>query len=652
MGAHRPSGRAQAALHLGDGGTRLIAAVVPLVPAWGVDRPFDYLVPDDLVDRVSEGTLVRVSFGHRRVRAVVVDIAERAPDRELAPIGAVVAPVPVCPPPLPRLVQWVARRYVAPHGQAFTRVVPPRVRVKVAPIARLEGGPSPEILARYRGGKRLVEAIEGAATGVWCVRRRAGENAGGLVCEIAAAAGRADGSAIVAVPEVRYGSPVVDALGVIWPDIAHIDTATPPAERAAGLLRLAEGHGLGAGGRAAVFAAAPNLRVLIVDDAHHPSFKEERAPRYDARRAAVERARLQGMVCVLISPTPPAEIGAAAARGSIGWVEPLRRDDRDARPLLEVIPPASDRAISHGLHSRIRDALRAGERVGLLAPRRGFARALWCAQCRRSLRCPECEAGLFFDRGSNVRVRCARCGFVAGPPDVCPTCGATEWRYVGAGSERLAEQLGAAFPRARVARVDPDVLNESEPHELALDQADIYVTTWIGTKPAVRPKVSLVAVLDADALIRRPDFRAAERSYQALAEMAEWAGPASAGGRMVVESAEPSHPAVQAIARADYRFWLDRELEERRELGYPPFSELVKVTTRGDDGDRAIAAAADACGSVGARVLGPITVTTHSGRVRQILVKHSSALEVADELRVLAAGARGENRLQIDVDPR
>jgi primosomal protein N' (replication factor Y) len=195
-------------------------------------------------------------------------------------------------------------------------------------------------------------------------------------------------------------------------------------------------------------------------------------------------------------------------------------------------------------------------------------------------------------------------------------------------------------------------LSESRPDELDLEHADIYVTTWIGTKPTVRPQVSLVGVLDADALIRRPDFRAAERAYQALAEMAEWAGPAGSGGRLVVQSTEPSHPAVQAVARADYRFFIDRELDERRELGYPPFAELVKVTAGGDERDRAIGVAVAACEGVGARVLGPITATTGGRRARQILVKHSSALEVADALREVASDAHTTARLQIDVDPR
>lgn len=622
------------------------------MPAWRVDRVFDYAVPETLAQQVTEGALVRIAFGHRRVRAIVVDVARRIPERELAEIAGIVALVPVCPPPMTELVEWMARRYVAPRGQAYARMVPPRVRVKVRSVQPLAGGPAPEILPRYRGGGELLKAIEEGGAGVWCVRRAAGQDPGALVCELVAAAGRARGAAVVAVPEVHYGSHVLDALTRIWPDAARVDAAAEPAARAGGLLRLAAGHGLGMGGRAAVLAAAPGLRAVIVDDAHHSSYKEDRSPRYDARRAAVERARLQNAVCVLVTPTPPVEIGGAATRGRIGWVEPGRSDDRDRRPLVELVEPTPDRAISHAVHVRMRTALRAGARVGILAPSRGFARALWCAACRRSLRCPVCEAGLFFDRGGRARVRCARCGYVAAPPDQCPHCGGTEWRYVGAGSERLAEQLGAAFPRARVARVDPEVLAGARPDELDLDNADVYVTTWIGTKPVLRPEVTTVVVLDADALIRRPDFRSAERAFQALAEMAEWAGPAHSGGRLMIQTAEPAHPAVQAVARADYGFFLDRELDERRELGYPPFAELVKVTAAGENADRAIAGAIEVCRGVGAKVLGPITVASARRNSRQILVKHGRALEVADALREMVSAHSVPKGMQIDVDPR
>jgi primosomal protein N' (replication factor Y) (superfamily II helicase) len=223
---------------------------------------------------------------------------------------------------------------------------------------------------------------------------------------------------------------------------------------------------------------------------------------------------------------------------------------------------------------------------------------------------------------------------------------------MGAGSERLAEQIGATWPRARVARMDPDVLEERgpEPHNHA--DADIYVTTWVGTKPALRPEVALVGVLDADALIRRPDFRAAERGFQALAEMSEWAGPASDGGRLIIQTAEPRHHAVQAIVRADYRFFLEREVELRKELGYPPFSELIKTTVSGGDARGAIERMARVCRDEGARVLGPIAVRAQDMASFQILCKCSDAGSVARALRPLVAALPATLRVAVDVDPR
>jgi primosomal protein N' (replication factor Y) (superfamily II helicase) len=210
--------------------------------------------------------------------------------------------------------------------------------------------------------------------------------------------------------------------------------------------------------------------------------------------------------------------------------------------------------------------------------------------------------------------------------------------------------VASSFPRAHVMRVDPDVLEKAE--ELPdLSASDIYVTTWIGTKAALRPDVALVGVLDADWLIRRLDFRAAERAHQALAEMAEWAGPASDGGRLVIQTAEPNHHALQALARADYTFFLKRELEHRRELSYPPFSELVKVSAVGTSAREDIRKAARTCRGAGGTVLGPIPIPGPEG-TWQILAKSPDAMVVGEALRDLVRGARLESRLRIDVDPR
>lgn len=619
----------------------LIAAVVPLVPAWRLDRSFDYLVPQTLASDVSAGMLVRVPLGHRRVRGVVVEVARRAPERELEEVAGIVLGVPLCPPPLTALAEWTAVRYAVPRGRAYARFVPPRVRVRAGEIRRSGAGPAAELVPRYEGGGELLGALGRGEAGVWCFRCTSDADQGALVSELAAAA---RGQTLVCVPEVRFGSKVLEAVSSRLPHLVRVDSEVSDGDRARAWMALASGHVLGGGGRAAVFAPAPGLSLIVVSDEHHPSYKEDRAPRYDARRVAIERSRLQGAMCVLMSPTPSVETGAAAQGGGFGSVVPARSDQRAARPIVEVVDPPTDSAVSRTLHARIRAALDRRERVALLAPRRGYARALWCAECRRSLRCPVCESGLSFDLAPR-RVRCGRCGFSAAAPDVCPTCGASNWRRVGAGSERLADQLQKMFPRASVARADPETLQAGE---LPPTDRDVYVTTWIGTKPTIRPEVSLVGVLDADALIRRSDFRAAESAYEALVEMAAWAG---AGGRLVVQSAESMHHAIQAVVRADYSYFLRHELADRTELGYPPAAELVRVTADGPRARVALEAAAAASRGAGGHVLGPIPLRAPRAGL-EILVKCPDAFEVASALRGILAAGPGGATLRVDVDPR
>ena len=624
-------------------------SVVPLVPAWRVDRAYSYSVPEKLAGKLSIGSLVRVPFGGRNVRAVVVDTdAGRVGEPEtLLDVKALIVDEPLTPPPLDALIAWVADRYVTPRSICLLRSIPPRVRVKVPLPEPLHGGPGPSALTRLQGGEALLDAIRRGDAGTWVVRPIASMDRGPLIAELVAAA--AGGAALVAAPEVRYGAPTLDAIAKSWPDAARVDSSEPDADRARAWLRLANGHGLGLGGRAAVLAPAPELRLIVLDEEHHRSYKEDRSPRYDARRVAVERARLQGAVCVLVGATPSVEAGHRAATREWGSVVPTRADRRDARPVVEMVDKPEDRALSHVLHDRMANVLRDGGRVALLVPRRGFARSLWCASCRRSLRCPRCEGGLAFDR-SPRRVRCPRCGYTEVPPDACPSCGGTEWRFLGAGTERLTEQIAKSFPRATVGRADPDVLAGGN----GAGDPDVYVTTWIGTKPALRPDVNLVGVLDADALLRRPDWRAAEDGYQALAAMAEWAGPSRAGGRLVLQTAEPGHHAIQAVVRGDYDFFLTRELEARRELGYPPFSELVKLTARGPHAAELMSAAADVCRDAGARVLGPVTTRPPGADEDELqtLVKCADAQAVTPGLRGILARAPAGSRLRVDVDPR
>ncbi len=594
------------------------------------------------------GSVVRVRLGHRTVRGVVVGGSESPAPSGLEPLLAViVAPAPARPP-LTDLLDWVARRYVAPRGAAFTRAVPPRVRLKVPPPEPLAPvTAAPRLLPGYVGGEDLLAALRAGAGGAWCLQSAWAEDRGALIAELVAAA--SPRTALVAAPEVRHGSLLLEELVRRWPELERVDSSRSEGERSRAWLRLASGHGGGGGGRATVLAPAPDLGLIVIDDEHNPSYKEDRAPRFDARRVALERAALQGAACVLVSGAPSLEwYGPAALRS----VEPARARRRAARPVIELLEPAAERPFSHAFHEGVAAALERGEKVGLLAPRRGYARTLWCAACRRSLRCPVCEAGLAYDRAPQ-RMRCPRCDYQAPVPSRCPHCSAPELRALGTGSERLAEQLARSFPRAIVGRVDADVL-ESSAGQTAQEPCDIYVSTWVGTKPELRPQVSVVGVLDLDGLVRRPDFRAAENAYHALVAMAEWAGPSSQGGRLLVETSEPAHHAVQALVRADHGFFVERELAQRAELGYPPYSELVVVKASGPEAAALAKGAAAACREAGAEVLGPI-VRSPRGRPaeQQLLAKcRSGAGPVAEALRPLVSAAPRGSRLWIDVDPR
>jgi primosomal protein N' len=622
----------------------LIASVVPLVPAWRIDRPFDYYVPDRLAGSTGAGSFVRIPFHNRKVRGVVVALRQGSGE-SLEEISATVFDTLALPQPMLELAEFIATRYTALRSPTLARMLPTRVRIPAVEPAKCESRPSGS-LSGYEGIDVLNERLETAGTGVFCLQSGPGKDRAALIGDLAITAGRADRATLVCVPEVRFGSAILEGLAARFKETARLDSAQPDADRARAWKTMAEGNWLGAGGRATVLAPARPLGLIVIDEESHPSYKEDRAPRYDARKVAVERARLEGAVCVLMSPAPSAESIVAARRLGTSLIRPDRDTLRAGRPIVELVDVPEDRAVSHTLHERIKDSLRAKERVALLAPRRGYARTLWCASCARSLRCSLCEGAMAFDLSAG-RVRCPRCGLTAAPPDRCPSCGGVEFRYVGAGSERLAEQIGRSFPRARVVRVDPDTIEAAG----SSNDADIYVTTWIGTKASLRPDVKLVGVLDADALIHRSDWRASESAFHAFWEMAAWAGAADDGGRLVLQTNQAAHHAVQGIVRADVEWFVERELTLREELSYPPFKELIRVTVAGPGWAELFDKVKAAAYAHDARVLGPVQTTRTRGG-REGLIKCGDATMVAADLRgILAEGGR-ETTLIVDTDPR
>jgi primosomal protein N' (replication factor Y) len=357
------------------------------------------------------------------------------------------------------------------------------------------------------------------------------------------------------------------------------------------------------GARSALFAPVRALGLLIVDEEHDSSFKQEEGVRYHARDMAIWRAHRVSAACVLGSATPSLESEYLARTGRAVRLRLPERARAQPLPQVEIVDlkrngagPSGDPRISVPLHRAIEDTLRAREQVILFLNRRGFAPSLRCDACGEIATCGACSVALTFHKRAAV-VRCHYCDYEAPLALRCAGCGAEALVLEGIGTEKLEETLGAAFPQARVARLDRDVASgkriEAVLARVRAHEVDILVGTQMVAKGHDLPRVTLVGVINADAALSIPDFRAGERAFQLLVQVAGRAGRGDVPGRVLIQTYNPRHPAIVLAAGHDVDSFLDRELADRRELEYPPLTRaaLVRVDAV-DEGEARIACAA------------------------------------------------------------
>jgi len=443
------------------------------------------------------------------------------------------------------------------------------------------------------------------------------------------------------------------------------------------LLRSGEAR-VAVGVRSAVFAPVRDLAVIVVDEEHDTSFKQERGFPYNARDLALLRASRASAVAVLGSATPSLETHDNATRGKLHRLVLAHRATSLPMPKVEIVDmrrhrsgPGSQRLVSGPLYTAIRETLDRREQVILFLNRRGFAPSLTCTACGEAQKCESCAVSLTLHKRPAELV-CHYCGARRSIPVKCPACGSEELRPVGAGTEKAEEILGALFPTARIARLDRDVAKGSSAEEilekLRCGEIDILVGTQMVTKGHDFPRVTLVGVLLADVGLHMPDFRAAERSFQLLTQVAGRAGRSELGGRALVQTYSPDHASVLAARTHDFERFAAQELQSRAELGYPPSGRLVALRLSGPDLGRVESAALDLARAIrdarrvshlddDVQLLGPAPapIAMVQGRHRwRILLRGKRR----DELRrvILSVYDRIESppsgvRIQLDVDP-
>ncbi len=395
--------------------------------------------------------------------------------------------------------------------------------------------------------------------------------------------------AILLVPEIALTPQLVGRFRARFgDDIAVLHSGLTARQRDDAWQALRKGRvSVAIGARSALFAPVANLGLIVVDEEHDPSFKQDEGFRYHARDMALLRAQYAGAVCVLGSATPAVETYHRANQGLLGLLSLPTRATGATLPEVEIVDlrrhrtgPTGHPLLSGPLHAALSRCLETGHQAIIFLNRRGFAPSLRCASCGAVAECPACSVALTEHRGQGA-LRCHYCDFHRAVVVPCTACGNNEYKRLGVGTEQLQKAVEDAFPRARVARLDRDTASGDGVEEvldrLRTGEIDVLVGTQMVTKGHDIAGVTLVGVALADQSLAFPDFRASERTFQLLAQVAGRAGRADSPGEVILQTFQPDHPAVRLAAQHDYEGFYAEEIRDREEVGYPPFTRLVTI---------------------------------------------------------------------------
>jgi primosomal protein N' (replication factor Y) (superfamily II helicase) len=660
---------------------------------------------------LAPGTLVRVPLGRREVAGLVWDgeataLAEGAALRTVADVFDTLPPLPA---DWRALVNFAAAYYQRGLGELALAVLPPELRRLDGPAlarraARLRQAPTPAAVGAGSAPPALSPEQAAAVAAVAQARAQAGP-AGAearplllhgvtgsgkteVYLHAAAEALAAGQQALVLVPEINLTPQLEARFAARFPGhrLVSLHSGLTPAQRLRHWLLAHLGLAdLVLGTRLAVFAPLPRLGLIVVDEEHDASFKQQEGARYSARDLAVWRARERGVPVLLGSATPSLETWHRVQQGRYQRLALPSRIGGGAMPVVRLLDmgrlPKSntERVLAPALVQAIEERIARGEQSLLLLNRRGYAPVLHCGACGWKSGCPHCSAWRVFHKGDRT-LRCHHCGFTERVPRACPDCGNLDIAPIGRGTEKLAEQIGALLPGARVARIDADTTRGAGQLEQQLaavhaGEVDVLVGTQMVAKGHDFRRMTLVAAVNPDGGLFSSDFRAPERLFALLLQAAGRAGRdagQAAASEMWVQTWNPAHPLFEALRAHDYERFAAQQLAERQAAGLPPFAALALV--RAEAKDAAVAQAFLAEGAAGAEALAaelglaqalqvyrpvppPVPKVADVERM-QLLIESPSRLALQ---RLLAAwlpaldGLRGRHkgliRWAVDVDP-
>ncbi|MFH1829548.1 MAG: primosomal protein N' [Pseudomonadota bacterium] len=654
---------------------------------------FTYAVPENLDLR--PGMRVAVPFRKRPTIGIAFELTDKMPDgldkKGLHNIEAVLDETPSFSAHMISLLRWMSAYYCTPIGDVVRAALPARLLKTQAPKTTRPSDP-PEIKPFYENQITLNDDQQNAldvllkSTGqnlssVHLLYGVTGSGKTEVYLRLFAELAKNKKQGLLLVPEIGLTSQLTGRAAAKFKDrVAVYHSGLTDAQRHAQWLRMKKADvDVVIGTRSALFAPLPNLGAIVVDEEHDSSYKQDEGFSYHGRDAAVMRAHIENIPVVLGSATPSLESMSNVKRGKYELIHLPLRTGSSTLPSVEIVDmrnvhrdPAKTKhglsSLSPALFDAIDDTLAHKEQTLLFIGRRGFS-AVHCEECGEAIRCPNCNIALTAHIEGSLL--CHYCDYKIAHPQTCTFCGKAKLAPIGHGTQRLAAELNDFFPKANVARLDSDMAASQKKRHKIFEgmhkgKIDILVGTQMVTKGHDFPGVTLVGVVSADQSLHFPDFRAAEKTFQLLTQVAGRAGRGASPGRVIIQTHEPNHPSLICACAHDYETFIAHELKYRHDLAYPPFTRLANIRMSSLDKNLVSKAANEIAAIIRQecaehsdfKILGPAPAPFEKLRNRyrwQIVIKARSAGTLTRLLPRLSAQIEAriprKVRVSIDIDP-
>ncbi len=563
-----------------------MADLVEVVFNIPVNQKFTYCQPEGV--ELGAGYRVLAPFGSRRLTGYVVGTTDEAPAgvREIKTFERAIDKRIVFDDRLLALASWISEMYLCSLGEALATMLPGGRREVETEEMGGELAVSKQVeLSSHQ--EAAIGRINAAGRGIFYLHGVTGSGKTEVFLQVAREMLRTGRGLIYLVPEISLTHQVVDVFQAVLDEkVAVLHSGLTPSQRLKAWKQLLDGEIRSViGARSAVFAPVQNLGLIVIDEEHEGSYKSGTTPRYHARQVAMHRCHTEEAALVMGSATPSLEAFHYMKSGKLESLNLPERLSGGSMPAVEIQDLRGESVpLSRPLITEIRRTHAAGRQTILFLNRRGFSYFFHCRSCGFEMKCKNCSVSLTFHKQKNSMV-CHYCGYRTRPPQVCPECGSVEVGYSGFGTERIEEEIERIFPELTMRRVDTDsVRNKRRLKEILDDfhsgRIDILLGTQMVAKGLNFPGVKLVGIISADTGLQLPDFRAAERTFDLIVQVSGRAGRFHPDGKVVVQTYLPDSETIRLASKGDLETFYSKELAVRKQLGFPPFSRLIRLVFR------------------------------------------------------------------------